>query len=157
MPTHISFIKWAQSCEDNNQASFESIKWHFLAKGCLLQEVQDVRTQFTYFKLYFRINSDLFTLVGKPGLGLETAKRFYAEGASVILLDKNLDQLEAAKKLLSNASIVVVDLLDWDATRAALKNIGHVDHLVNNAGVNKRQPFMEVTPDAIDLYVSETF
>jgi len=97
-------------------------------------------------------NSKKVLITGGAGaLGLETAKRFTAEGAKVILLDKSEAQLAEAKKILPNALTVAVDLLDWNATREAVKGIGHVDHLINNAGVNKRQPFMEVTPDAIDL------
>ena len=82
---------------------------------------------------------------------LETGKRFAAEGASVILLDKDEAQLKEALKTIPSASIVAVNLLDWDATKKALKSIGHVDHLINNAGVNQRQTFMDITPEAMDL------
>jgi len=69
----------------------------------------------------------------------------------VILVDKDEAALKEAKKVIPDATTVVVDLLDWDATKKALETLGHVDHLVNNAGVNKREEFLDVTPEALDL------
>uniref|UniRef100_A0A3P9N5Z6 Dicarbonyl/L-xylulose reductase n=1 Tax=Poecilia reticulata TaxID=8081 RepID=A0A3P9N5Z6_POERE len=46
---------------------------------------------------------------------------------------------------------VCVDLADWAATEAALKDVGPIDLLVNNAACTKLQPFLEVTPDQFDL------
>ncbi|KAL0180288.1 hypothetical protein M9458_025730, partial [Cirrhinus mrigala] len=46
---------------------------------------------------------------------------------------------------------VCVDLSDWDATEQALKDVGPVDLLVNNAACAKLQPFLEVTPDQFDV------
>lgn len=51
---------------------------------------------------------------------------------------------------------VCVDLSDWEATDRALKDIGPVDLLVNNAAYAKLQPFLEVTPDQFDMWVIET-
>ena len=46
---------------------------------------------------------------------------------------------------------IAADLLNWDQTRQAVKSIGRVDHLVHNAGVNRREDFMNVKPESIDL------
>ncbi|XP_016532013.1 L-xylulose reductase, partial [Poecilia formosa] len=46
---------------------------------------------------------------------------------------------------------VCVDLADWAATEAALKDVGPIDLLVNNAACTKLQPFLEVTADQFDL------
>lgn len=46
---------------------------------------------------------------------------------------------------------VCVDLSDWDATAQALKDVGPVDLLVNNAACASLQPFLEVTPDQFDM------
>lgn len=47
---------------------------------------------------------------------------------------------------------VCVDLSDWEATDRALKDVGPVDLLVNNAACAKLQPFLEVTPDQFDMW-----
>lgn len=44
-----------------------------------------------------------------------------------------------------------VDLADWDATERALKDMGPVDLLVNNAGCAMLQPFLEITEDSFDM------
>jgi NADP-dependent 3-hydroxy acid dehydrogenase YdfG len=69
----------------------------------------------------------------------------------VILLDKDQSALDEAKKVIPGAILVPADLLNWVETKKALEAIGHVDHLVNNAGVNKREEFLNITPEAIDL------
>jgi L-xylulose reductase len=47
-----------------------------------------------------------------------------------------------------------VDLADWDATDAALRDdvVGPIDLLVNNAACASLQPFLEVTPEEFDRY-----
>ncbi|KAG7247383.1 hypothetical protein CRUP_016478, partial [Coryphaenoides rupestris] len=47
---------------------------------------------------------------------------------------------------------VCVDLADWDATDAALRDdaVGPVHLLVNNAACASLQPFLEVTPEEFD-------
>ena len=46
---------------------------------------------------------------------------------------------------------VCVDLSEWETTEAALKDIGPVDLLVNNAACAMLQPFLEVTPEQFDM------
>lgn len=67
-------------------------------------------------------------------------------GANVLgvsLIQKELDSL---KKETPSIETICVDLLDWDATRAALQNVGDVDGLVNSAGVALLENFLEATP-----------
>lgn len=45
---------------------------------------------------------------------------------------------------------VCVDLADWGATERALKSVGPIDLLVNNAGCAMLQPFLEITPESFD-------
>lgn len=45
---------------------------------------------------------------------------------------------------------IIVDLSDWKATENALKDIGNVDLLVNNAGCIKLESVSEVTEVAVD-------
>ena len=46
------------------------------------------------------------------------------------------------------ADSLSADLADVAALRAAAQSAGDVDILVNAAGINLRQPFAEVTPEA---------
>lgn len=46
--------------------------------------------------------------------------------------------------------IISVDLSDWKATENALKDIGNVDLLVNNAGYAVLESISEVTEEAVD-------
>ncbi|XP_035294056.1 carbonyl reductase [NADPH] 2 [Cricetulus griseus] len=60
---------------------------------------------------------------------------------------------QATKQCLSQCpgiEPVCVDLGDWEATEKALRNIGPVDLLVNNAGVALVQPFIESTKEVFD-------
>ena len=48
---------------------------------------------------------------------------------------------------------VCVDLSDWDDTVSAVKKLGDVDLLVNNAGVINLAGFMDIKPQDFDEYV----
>jgi L-xylulose reductase len=46
--------------------------------------------------------------------------------------------------------IVQCDLRDWDRTREILQTVGDIDLLVNNAGVSRIGPFLDVKEEDID-------
>ncbi|XP_059524305.1 dehydrogenase/reductase SDR family member 7B isoform X1 [Myotis daubentonii] len=103
------------------------------------------------------------------GLGRECAKVFHAAGAKLVLCGRNREALEQLTKELaaSRASevqthtprMVTFDLADTGATVAAAAEIlqcfGHVDVLVNNAGVSYRGTILD-TPVDVDRRVMET-
>ena len=84
------------------------------------------------------------------GIGRAIALGVAACGGHVIALSLNPAPLDALKAECPSVETVTCDLTDWEATRAAVEALGPVHCLVNNAGVIIRQPFLEVTPDAID-------
>lgn len=97
---------------------------------------------------------------GGSGIGLETAKRLYAEGASVLLNGRDEAKLRAAAAGFSDSSRVGVLAGDIGkvATATALvdaaeKQFGGVDILINNAGVFKPIPFGEVTEEQYDWFL----
>ena len=47
-----------------------------------------------------------------------------------------------------------VDISDWDMTRHVVQQIGPVDLLVNNAGINVIKPFLEVDKQELNRYGS---
>ncbi|GEK74335.1 MULTISPECIES: SDR family NAD(P)-dependent oxidoreductase [Halomonas] len=80
---------------------------------------------------------------GARGLGLAMAERLGREGATVALLDRDGDSLDAAVSRLAEANIMargfVVDVADEasvaEAFTAVGESLGPLDGLVNNAGI----------------------
>jgi gluconate 5-dehydrogenase len=74
----------------------------------------------------------------------------------VLLVARREAELEATARSLRDegidASALSADLADAGATRAAARvaeaRLGGIDVLVNAAGINLRQPFAEITPEA---------
>lgn len=93
---------------------------------------------------------------GNSGIGEAMAHALGLAGARVILVARRRDALDAARERCAVAGIdahtLPHDLADEDAARdcalAAQREFGQIDILVNAAGINLRQPFGEVTPDA---------
>ncbi len=90
---------------------------------------------------------------GSSGIGFAAAKKLAAAGAKVILVARTLDKLEESKGILEKAGgeayVYPCDLSDMaDIDRMAaevLKDFGHVDVLINNAGRSIRRGVMEST------------
>ncbi len=74
------------------------------------------------------------------GIGRAIARRFAAEGAAVIALDRDRAALESLSAEIG-ARPLVVDLSDIDSLPAAVDGVaGAVDILVNNAGIQHVEP-----------------
>jgi NAD(P)-dependent dehydrogenase (short-subunit alcohol dehydrogenase family) len=118
----------------------------------------------------FRL-SNLFDLTGRTalvtggnsGIGLAMARALGLAGASVVLVARRKDELNAATQGLVNndgiaATSIPADLSAPDcATRIATELLSrnlHVDILVNAAGINLRQPFNDVTAETFDLHMA---
>jgi 3-oxoacyl-[acyl-carrier protein] reductase len=92
------------------------------------------------------------------GMGRATARLLAAEGASVGLLDRNADGLEAvaaaARAEGRTVMPVIVDLAAADGIGAAVEQVraayGPIDILVNNAGMPSGVPFD--APDFDDIW-----
>lgn len=99
---------------------------------------------------------------GNSGIGLAMARALGEAGAMVVLAARRPEETAAAVAGLAGEGIearaLVVDLAaaDCAATVAgALSRDGlSPDILVNAAGVNLRQPFMEVTAESFDLHMA---
>jgi 3-oxoacyl-[acyl-carrier protein] reductase len=85
---------------------------------------------------------DKVTLItgGAAGIGKATAERFAEEGATVVICDVNEDLgQETAKELGSKACFYIVNVADRQAVQdwveAVVEKYGHIDVLVNNAGI----------------------
>lgn len=93
---------------------------------------------------------------GARGFGAEFAAGFAASGAAVVIGDINteLGEATAAKIAGSGATCHFVPLdvrsdADWaSATDYCVANCGGLDVVVNNAGIEISELFVDVTPDA---------
>ena len=103
---------------------------------------------------------------GAEGIGAETARRFVAEGASVMLGDIQLDKAQAlAAELGDAAAAVKLDvtvLADWEAAVAAtVARFGKLTNLCNIAGISEPGSVTEVGLDSwrrtIDINLNGTF
>lgn len=98
---------------------------------------------------------------GGSGIGKETAARFVAEGASVVLGGRDAAKLEAAAHEIDPGSarvtVLAGDIAD-PATGAALVDLalsrfGKLDVLVNNAGVFNPKPFLDLAEAEYDWFL----
>lgn len=93
---------------------------------------------------------------GSSGIGAAMARALGLAGARVLLVARREAELAAAAERLQRDSIdaacLAADLADTAALRQAAgeaeRRLGGVDILVNAAGINLRQPFAEVSPEA---------
>jgi len=88
------------------------------------------------------------------GIGRALVKQLSKYGATVYALSKSQENLESLKAEAEGVQTLQVDLCDWEATRKAVESVGHLDLLVNNAGIAILQPFMEITPESFDKLFS---
>jgi galactitol 2-dehydrogenase len=84
------------------------------------------------------------------GIGLEFARAYIAEGATVALADLNAEALQRAVTDLGPQAIPVrMDVTDQASIDAgfasAIKAMGHLDILVNNAALFSAAPIVEIT------------
>jgi NAD(P)-dependent dehydrogenase (short-subunit alcohol dehydrogenase family) len=85
---------------------------------------------------------------GGRGIGKAIAHRFAAEGARVGVLDvEAASAVDTAEEIGRGAFALTVDVSDPDAVAGAFGGLDRLDVLVNNAGVETRAPFLEITPD----------
>ncbi|MDT0303572.1 bifunctional aldolase/short-chain dehydrogenase [Streptomonospora wellingtoniae] len=95
---------------------------------------------------------------GGSGIGRATARRLAAEGACVVVADRDADAAAEAADELGGADTAVpvaVDVTEPEQIAAALRDsvlaFGGVDLVVNNAGLSISKPLLETTEADWDL------
>ena len=94
---------------------------------------------------------------GAGGIGAEIARRFREEGATVFVADTNC--VEGAKTAASMGAVFLeLDITSEDSWKAALSTVleqtGHLDVLVNNAGINIRKNIEEMDVESFDTMLA---
>ncbi|MET8981728.1 SDR family oxidoreductase [Streptomyces sp. NPDC004539] len=92
---------------------------------------------------------------GTSGIGLETARRFVAEGADVLVTGITPASIDNARQILGDkVRVVEADARDLDAQRGLAKQVsehfGQLDVAFLNAGVSDWRPFEDHTEDSFD-------
>ncbi len=89
---------------------------------------------------------------GASGIGAATAARFLEEGSAVCVLDRDQEGCKRIQQELPQlAGTVVADVSDYhwvqNAFQEAIRLMGGVDVLINNAGISLRHEFLNITPE----------
>jgi short-subunit dehydrogenase len=113
-----------------------------------------------------RISGKTIVITGAArGIGYATAKALLARGARVVIGDRDVAKLESAVAALSELGMVSghpLDVTDPESFGAFLDKArsdgaGHVDVLINNAGVMPIGHFLEQTDEAIRTSIEVNF
>jgi meso-butanediol dehydrogenase / (S,S)-butanediol dehydrogenase / diacetyl reductase len=95
---------------------------------------------------------------GASGIGAATAARFLEEGSRVCILDRDAQACASIRQQFPQVSDLVADVTDLTqvetAFAAAVRAMGAVDVLINNAGISIRHNFLDITPDEWDKVIA---
>jgi meso-butanediol dehydrogenase/(S,S)-butanediol dehydrogenase/diacetyl reductase len=92
---------------------------------------------------------------GASGIGAATAARFLEEGSRLCVLDRDANACEKIRRELPDLSgTIKADVTDRKQVEAAfneaVREMGGVDVLVNNAGISIRHKFLDITSEEWD-------
>lgn len=108
------------------------------------------------------MSTQLFDLSGKTalitgssqGIGFALAKGMAAAGAQIVLNGRDSTKLAQAASQISGAKELVFDVTDHNAVHQAIDefeaNIGQIDILINNAGMQHRTELQDFPADAFE-------
>ena len=96
---------------------------------------------------------------GASGIGAATAARFLEEGSVVCVLDREAEGRRKILRELPNlAAALDADVSNLKQVQAAfaeaIRLMGGVDVLVNNAGISIRHNFLDITPEEWDKVIA---
>lgn len=103
-----------------------------------------------------------FVTGAASGIGRAITVRFASEGARVVVADLNVDGGRAIEQAVRDAGgdalAVPVDVTQYDSVCAAVERtgaaFGPVEILVNNAGWDRIEPFLDNTPELWDKLIA---
>src|SRR5580700_9309394 len=91
---------------------------------------------------------------GTSGMGAATARRFHAEGATVVVTGSSATSVEAARKEMADIEVIASDAGDPQAAKALVEHVrekhGRIDILFVNAGIARVAPINAVDEALFD-------
>jgi 2-hydroxycyclohexanecarboxyl-CoA dehydrogenase len=91
---------------------------------------------------------------GAKGIGEAVSRLLAGRGGEVLVVDRDAEATRRLVEELPGARASIVDVADYDAVSAALAELDRVDLLVNNAGWDRVEPFLENDPSLWDRLFS---
>lgn len=96
---------------------------------------------------------------GASGIGAATAARFLEEGSAVCVLDRDAAGRERIRHALPElAGTVDADVSNLQEVQAAVEDavrlMGGLDVLINNAGISIRHDFLDIAPEDWDKIIA---
>ena len=96
---------------------------------------------------------------GSRGIGRAIAEGFAARGANVLICSRTQESVETALKEMQEAGLkadgIACDVIDEQqiltTVKSAISRLGHIDTLINVAGVNRRKRAETVTSEDYDF------
>ena len=107
----------------------------------------------------FRLDGKVALVTGAGrGIGRAVALALAAAGAELVTNSRTPAELEAVVGEIAaqggRARALPFDVTESERARAAIAGIGPLDVLVNNAGMNRPQPFLEVDDATLDRMIA---
>lgn len=110
-----------------------------------------------------RLSGKVAVITGAGGgIGLQTAKTFFREGAKVVIADIDRAAAEATAKEIDHSGTKVIpagtDVTDKDSIDALFEmtvaKFGQVDILINNAGITRDARLIKMTEEQFDQVIA---
>ena len=100
-------------------------------------------------------NKRVLVTGGASGIGAATAARFLEEGSTVCVLDRDAKGRQQIQRDLPDlAAVLEADVSNLPQVEAAIRDavriMGGLDVLINNAGISIRHNFLDITPQEWD-------
>ena len=107
----------------------------------------------------FRLDGKRALVTGAGrGIGLAAAAAFAEAGAHVTLMARSRDEIDSGAQQIrergGSADAVAIDVTDLDAFEDSVQNVAPYDVFFNNAGMNRPQPFLEVSVENFDTIMA---
>ena len=92
------------------------------------------------------------------GIGRTLALGLAEAGADIVAMSRSAEELDAVageiKERGCEASTVVCDVTETEAMRIAIAGLPKLDILINNAGTNIPEPFLDVSEESLDTLLT---